>query len=227
MSFTREKNRGFWESFVCVLSGEWVLSYYPNGGTAVFLRTTFVTTLVFGTTFLLRARLAPGATAALDWDGFRLTLEETMPWAGAIFAGVYVAFYTRFSTQWGYLANLYNQIMAMACTLDSSDEDAMGPMRKWKAGFIEDAYELHLYKKEMFAAVVCSLLSCADIRQCFVDTVADSSKKLTDMEQYFAKAFGITIKAAAALPTPAPVNVRRVLSNRVARAKALQASRHE
>lgn len=227
MSFTRKQRKGSWETLVRVLSGEWVLSYYPNGGTAVFLRTAFVTALVFGTTFLLRARLAPGATAAPDWDGFRLTLEETMPWAGAIFAGVYVAFYTRFSTQWGYLANLYNQIMATACSLDSNDEAAIASMRKWKAGFIEDAYELHLYKKEMFAAVVCILLACADVRQCFVDTVADSSKKLAAMEKYFADAFGITIQSIAVLPAPAPVAIRRVLSNRTARANSLQANRLE
>lgn len=201
MPISRKKGKGALRTIVDWGSGEWILHWLPNGGTAVFLRSLFVTSLIYGIAIALKGRLAEGATWEPALSGLRTTLNETLPWLGAIFAGVYVALYARFSTQWGYLASLYNQIMAAGCTLDTSNATAMECMKKWKAGFVEDAWELHLYKKPMFAAVVRSLLDLPEVKQCFIDTVDDGENKLIQMENYFTKTFASSPRTIATTDT--------------------------
>jgi hypothetical protein len=89
-------------------------------------------------------------------DAARHGLKTSLPWCGAIFAAVYAALYTRFSSQWTYVAGLYNQIKATeAQTAVSTHKDAAdGVLASWKAGFIEDADDLHLALKPMFAALI-------------------------------------------------------------------------
>jgi hypothetical protein len=69
---------------------------------------------------------------------------------GPIFAGVYAALYTRFASQWSYLASVYNQIKAAESRKDCNPEQ----LALWKAGFIEDAEELHLANKHHFASTI-------------------------------------------------------------------------
>ena len=93
-------------------------------------------------------------------DAPRCVATNTLPWFGAIFAAVYAALYTRFSSQWTYLAGLYNQIkaaevqVAVSANTDSTKDVAAKVLTSWKAGFIEDAEELHLALKPMFAEVI-------------------------------------------------------------------------
>jgi hypothetical protein len=74
----------------------------------------------------------------------------TFHWFGTILAASYAALYARFASQWTYLANLYNQIKAAECRADC-DQDKLA---EWKAGFMEDAEELHLAGKPLFASVL-------------------------------------------------------------------------
>src|SRR5690606_6800070 len=62
----------------------------------------------------------------------------------------YLALYSRFSSQWGYLSNLYNQIKQAETSLQVNKKT----LNYWKAGFIEDAVELHLALKPMFAMII-------------------------------------------------------------------------
>ncbi len=82
----------------------------------------------------------------------RTQIEGKIPWFGAIFAAVYAALYTRFASQWSYLANLYNLIkQASISDSDSINEERMA---EWKAAFIEDAEFLHLSHKENFTSII-------------------------------------------------------------------------
>jgi hypothetical protein len=96
------------------LSCEFVLKRMPNGGTAVLLRSVLISIGLYLVVIAFKSRITPGATWSFDSAVFRSLLADTIPWFGAIFAGVYVALYSRFASQWNYVASLYNQIMQTA-----------------------------------------------------------------------------------------------------------------
>lgn len=133
------------------LTGEFILEFRANGGTVVFLRSCWITTIVYGLAVLLREVTDTNAILwTLSFDSFRLAVNQTIPWIGAIFAGVYIALYARFASQWSYIASLYNQIIQTECDPNSSTK----AIAVWWAAFIEDAEDLHLAFKPMFAAII-------------------------------------------------------------------------
>lgn len=162
---------------VCFLSAEWLLGCRPNGGTTVFVRSLWVSGIFFGITVIL--------SVLLYWDCERSSLPSDLraavlriaPYGGGVFAFAYTALYARFASQWSYLANLYNQIMAVQASNAACDEEAMND---WKAGFIQDALELHLAAKPMFAEVIQSMLADSSVRGAFVRGVANGKRKLED-----------------------------------------------
>lgn len=143
---------------VSFLSGEWILEWSPhtaNGGTVVAARSLWLTFWIFLPAFLLRATLGEGRGPEFDLRQGAADFVELLPWLAAIFAGVYAAFYTRFSSQWTYLANLFNQIVQTQLTLPEVPHAAqLDTMASWKAAFIEDAEDLHLAAKPMFLVAV-------------------------------------------------------------------------
>jgi hypothetical protein len=108
---------------------------------------------------------------------------------GAIFAGVYAALYSRFVSQWNYLASFYNQLMhtLVTHTREGRDEEQL---IQWKASFVEDAYELHLACKPIFAPMVKSLLEDSDVRAAFRDSTSGGSKKLEVLDALIKGSFG-------------------------------------
>jgi hypothetical protein len=106
----------------------------PNGGDIIVCRAFGVALWMF-----LLATLIVGS--------FHLT------WFGALFAAVYFALYARFAAQWTYLANLYNQIKGVEARVSNTD-DSKRVLAEWKAGFLEDAEELHLATKTVFVSVL-------------------------------------------------------------------------
>tara|TARA_R110002072_G_scaffold152261_1_gene301884 strand:- start:1029 stop:1493 length:465 start_codon:yes stop_codon:yes gene_type:complete len=71
-------------------------------------------------------------------------------WLFIVFGAAYAAFYSRFVSQWSYLANLYNQIKGVECNKESNELI----LAQWKAGFLEDADFLHLSCKKNFASII-------------------------------------------------------------------------
>lgn len=185
--------------FFNFLSGETLLNWVApqsNGGSIIFLRAAWITgwfaiapQIFDGLAWLLRLPCQPhphfptvpmstcaGLTTLIGWAS---SLQRTN---GAVllsvFAGTYAAFYARFASQWGYLADLYNQIKSKQIDVALQrkcvelqalrDEVVQNPAREpetffcnsayllaqWKVGFIEDAAALHLSEKPLFAAVI-------------------------------------------------------------------------
>jgi hypothetical protein len=102
---------------------------------------------------------------------------QTLPWFGAFFTGVYVALYSRFSSQWTYLAGLYNQIMAVLARPESDPRVMAG----WKAGFIEDADDLHLALKPMYAVIIKKLAEEEDVVKDFEDDAPGGKQRLQEL----------------------------------------------
>jgi len=152
------KTGRFVDRAVSFFAGEWILNWSHhtvNGGTVVATRTLWLTAWIYIPAFVLKTTLSGGKVPVFDFRQGLADIVDTLPWLAAIFGGIYAAFYTRFSSQWTYLACLYNQIMQAHVTLPIDDrESRMGALAAWKAGFIEDAEDLHLAAKPMFLVAV-------------------------------------------------------------------------
>ena len=128
----------------------------------------------------LRDRLPLDSTWSFSLARLRVAVDDALPWFGAIFAGSYAAFYTRFQAQYSYLANLYNQVMG------SSGAEPPGPEETyaaWWAGYIEDAEELHLDTKPVFASVIASVLERPLVREKYGKHTPGGEERLKNVEQ--------------------------------------------
>ena len=152
-----------------VVSGEWLLTWakFPNGGTVIVVRTLYVTTLVYWPLIGLKHACEVGCFIGPHLTGlaFGQYIAPTIPWFGALFAGVYATLQTRYSSQWTYLADVYNRIKETA-TDKGHDKKAMA---EWKAGFIEDAEDLHLIGKAMFRTVFHAWSGEKEVEEAFVE----------------------------------------------------------
>lgn len=137
-----------WGWLVECISGEWVVTRWlkTNGGDAILFRTIWVTFWVGAIAVIVRKYAVPSTTTSTNLA----ILAELGNWLSAVFGGVYLAFYARFSSQWAYLASLYNQIKQTEATAGAN----VDVLAQWKAGFIEDAENLHLACKASFAPVI-------------------------------------------------------------------------
>lgn len=190
---TRRKVLG--GSMLRYLSCEFVLKKMPNGGTAVLLRAALISLLIYLATIGFKSRVTPDATWNFDSDALRAVIADTIPWFGAIFAGVYVALYSRFASQWSYLASLYNQIMQTAVEHPPEGITSEAVLRVWQAAFIEDAEDLHLATKPMFASIIRSMLGRPEIRNNFVSHSPGGAERLANLELKIAKALEASIRS--------------------------------
>lgn len=175
-------------------SCEFVLRWIPNGGTAVLIRSVLLSLGLYLLAIGFKSRITPNATWHFDLSELRALIGETIPWFGAIFAGVYVALYSRFASQWNYLASLYNQIMQAAVENPPNDLSKESALRIWQAGFIEDAEDLHLAGKPMFASIIRSMLAKPEIRANFIAHSPGGAERLAKLEQRIIRALESSIR---------------------------------
>lgn len=130
-----------------LISCEWcLLGLGRNGGGVILFRSVIITALCYSAALLLHRTLT-------GQGGWTLNDEPTA-WLGPIFAGVYFALYTRFASQWSYLAGLYNQIKQTETSIETPRPQQIERLNEWKAAFIEDCDELHLSGKALFASAI-------------------------------------------------------------------------
>jgi hypothetical protein len=146
-----------------------VQSRRPNGGSVVLARAIQSTFLLYALTLLVREVVNP---ASLWWQfsggELRRALSDTLPWLGTIFAASYVSLYSRFSSQWSYLAGLYNQIKAAEINSVATGRTGVSTkLAEWKAAFIEDADDLHLSTKPIFASVIRRWSEDSEVQRAF------------------------------------------------------------
>lgn len=151
----KKKRQNVLDRLVCLSSAEWLLRTRANGGGVVLARALWSAALIYIAALTAREVFDPTTVFQFSLHGLRRGLFETMEWFGVILAATYASFYTRFASQWSYLANLYNQIKASEIAAPR-DRYAEHCIAEWKAGFIEDAHTLHLVSKPLFALVITS-----------------------------------------------------------------------
>ena len=173
------------DAFVSILSAEWLLKKRPNGGTAILLRSLWIALIIYFSVLALRNVIDPGRSWNASWQELRAQLVATIPWFGAIFAAAYAALYSRFASQWSYLAGFYNQIKATEC----KGECAVTPLAEWKAAFIEDAEELHLASKPVFASIIRVWGSDTEVAASFVKDAHGGAARLKNLLERVEKAW--------------------------------------
>jgi hypothetical protein len=167
-----------------LLSAEWILERMPNGGDAVLLRTLWISFWFYMMAIAIKSYCDAGILLSFSVSEFKKEFGGTLPWLGAIMGGTYAALYSRFSSQWGYLADLYNQQMALACSLPESELSGEN-YTAWQAAFIEDAMVMHLATKDGFCVAIHEMLQdedifetlCASVNRHKVQKLKDKLKK--------------------------------------------------
>src|SRR5688572_29010441 len=124
------------------LSGEWMLNSRPNGGTVIVLRSLWLATIGYLAVIVLSETTRPDMIWQFSPAALKRAAIEKAPIAAGFFAASYAALYARFSSQWAYLAGVYNQIMA-AKVRGVEGMDPTDALHVWQAAFIEDAEDLH------------------------------------------------------------------------------------
>jgi len=162
---------------VAFLSAEWLVSPkgcgLANGGATITARAVWTTSLIYGGLLGISNMIDPTRTWEFDSVELRVQLLGSFSWFGAVFAATYTALYARFSSQFTYLANLYNQIKSAECGAPPSET-----LPQWKAGFIEDAEVLHLAHKPIFASVISAWANDSKVRDEYGEHVPGGSARL-------------------------------------------------
>lgn len=166
----------FLHKLLNIISHEWLLTFlkWPNGGDVILVRTFLISLEVYLFTIGLKNMLDPTRAWSITYVSFANEVLQTGKWFGPIFAAVYASLYARFSSQWTYLSGVYNRIKETeARGVQQSDV-----MAEWKAGFIEDAEDLHLARKPMFLSTIKAWIESDKVRDAFVKYTNDGNRRL-------------------------------------------------
>jgi hypothetical protein len=162
------------DQIVNCLSGEWLFSRLrlSNGGSVILLRAFFVSVWVFLIVLPVSLGVKDILDPSRDWtkpDFHRLAeyLVHHFTWSAVVFGSVYTALYARFAAQWRYLADVYNKIKEAEVKY-STQIESQPHIAEWKAGFAEDAQELHLATKKIFAQVIRNWLQDPTVKKAFI-----------------------------------------------------------
>jgi hypothetical protein len=184
-----------------IASGEFLLRRWPNSGGIVLLRSIWISTALFLLAIGAYSYLDPFAVLKFSSEECAKIIRANFAWYGAMLGGVYAALYSRYSSQWQYLAGLYNQLMAAE---DARPRGTLeGPERRrrvlWWHAFIADAQDLHLSLKPSFATAIWYLLREKDIAEIERGSSESDLRKFARFEKNLKRV--AKILAAEVLPT--------------------------
>lgn len=170
---------------VSLISGEWMLSRgRPNGGDVVIFRTLWVGTILIVVFAGIKVTAQPITSVCgfvfTTWTESLSIVRSTQ--GPVVYGAVYAALYARFTSQWSYMANLYNQIKQAEIT--AQKPLCKESLAQWKAGYIEDAYVTHMATKPMVAGVIHAWHSDPDVKDAFTKHTADHRKILNWLAEH-------------------------------------------
>ena len=159
------------------LSAEWILKNRSNGGSAILLRALFSSIVLFFFTLLIVNWIDPMKSFSFSLFELQKEIVENVSWFGIFFVTIYTALYVRFSSQWTYLANLYNFIKSCSVNSGASEE----VLAEWKAAFIEDAEYLHLACKDNYASIIHHWGSDSKVKEKYIKFTPGGEKRLNNI----------------------------------------------
>jgi hypothetical protein len=179
-----------WVNFLLrIASAEFIFRVrgLANGSGVIVLRSLWVALWVTGlflvVAYWTSARFASGMAPPIGTESplesARFWMNSVIAWFGAVFGFTYAGLYARFSSQWAYLADLYNSIKraqfdkALAPPQQASSDVVAAAIADMKHAFVEDAVLLHLACKESFCVAVASWLQDPAVKQAIVEEASD------------------------------------------------------
>ena len=99
-----------WHGLLCVVSMEFLFRWYYNRGSVILLRSLWTAAWLLILATWANSIIENGTGGSIDPGLILSTLRDHPTWYAIVFAAVYTGLYARFSSQWQYLAQLYNQI---------------------------------------------------------------------------------------------------------------------
>lgn len=151
------------KKFIDFICAEWIFEFFPNGGTAVFIRTVVVGSEICLLIYVTYYFLSTPPTSFFEM------LPKQLFKIVSVYAAVYAAFYARFVSQWTYLSNLYNQIKEAELNINFNLRKKTELLYGWMSGFIEDAENLHMATKDTFAAIILNWINrYPDIKEQYI-----------------------------------------------------------
>jgi hypothetical protein len=177
-------------------SHEWLLTglRWANGGDVILLRSLAAAGEIYALALFIRNGLDPRHAWPTGLAPIRTEILATASWFGPIFAGVYASLFARYSSQWNYLAGVYNKIKETEAR-GAPSEPAMA---QWKAAFIEDADDLHLTEKPMFASTIFAWGSEPLVHEQFVEHTIHGSARWEDIMGRVSRKIGKPLTAPRA-----------------------------
>jgi hypothetical protein len=168
-----------WDKLIWFLSAEWLLTRYKisNGGSAIIFRSLYSGFILFFLILGIYNLVDPTKSGEFSLLALRTQVIEKISWLGILIGTLYAGLYARFSSQWIYLANLYNNIKR-AQTAKEINEDALA---EWKAAFIEDAEDLHLAYKTMFSSIINAWARDSKVVSIYEEYTLDGKSRLTSL----------------------------------------------
>jgi hypothetical protein len=156
-------------------TGEFFLDTRCNGSAVIVLRSLWTGLAIYASALAVRNFVDPTRTWSFSLLDLRKQIVATSPWLGPIFGAAYASFYARFSSQWSYLASLYNQIKQLECGSINPNAECIADL---KAAFIEDAEELHLARKPIFASTIWAWAKDETVRNHFAENAPGGKDRL-------------------------------------------------
>jgi hypothetical protein len=187
-------------SFECFLTTR---KKRANGGAIVLARSVLSSLVVFALAVLIKSSLS----CQLCVPSLTNLDPKLVTWFGAIWVAIYFGLYTRFASQWTYIANLYNQIKAaeigatarLAGNKDATTRKVVTEkLAEWKAAFVEDAENVHLATKKSIVAVVWYWLREDDVKEAYLTNVPGGECRYCQLKC----AVDATVERMGGLPEP-------------------------
>lgn len=166
----------------CLLRGEFFLRGHENSGGLILARSLFCASIAIFLSVLAEVLLSNQSPSS-EAEPVRVSkiLIERIPWFGASFALIFNHLNQKFSSQWLYLANLFNSICKANLEM-SRGQDATDLLLQWKASFIEDVHNLHLHKKGAFSIASHFMLRDTRIREKIVNSSPKGASIVKDFD---------------------------------------------
>lgn len=148
-----------WAKAARFFTAEYLLDRNSNGGDIVLARSLLVALKLTTLTLILKNLIDPCIGYDFSGSALRHQIIELAPWSSAVAGATYLALYDRFKSQWTYLAALYNQIKQTEIEAEIDCPEVVRTkklerLKQWKAGYIEDAVEMHLHTKGNLAGII-------------------------------------------------------------------------
>lgn len=168
------------------LAGEWLLkTFKANGGTVIALRAIWITVIFAGLSMIAASALDPSRVGPISWSGAADVFWEISSNVTIFLGASYLALYARFVSQWSYLAGLYN-LIKQAEAVTGANKCVIA---EWKAGYLEDAENLHLAGKNNLAPVLHAWVKDRGVVKAYIKNTPGGANRLRQLRCLASHAF--------------------------------------